>query len=150
VSEPIIFREAMIRYGEATVTLPGSLTGPEQVAELVRRVVSTDPREHFIALYLDARHKPIAYQVVSIGTANSALVHPREVFRVAILAGAIAVVVAHNHPSGDPSPSPEDREISKRLAEAGTLIGIELLDSVVVAETAYRSLRDENPELFKA
>lgn len=100
------------------------------MVEFPRRVVRDDAREHFVELYLDGRHRPIAHQVVSIGTASASLVHPREVFQPAILVGACAVIVAHNHPSGDPTPSREDREITQRLSQAGALLGVSLLDSV--------------------
>ena len=102
-----------------------------EVVEFVRRVVRDDAREHFVALYLDGRHRPIAHQVVSIGTASEAFVHPREGFQPAILVGACAVIVAHNHPSGDLTPSRQDREITQRLAQAGALLGVSLLDGVV-------------------
>ena len=102
-----------------------------------------------MALYLDGRHRPIAHQVVSIGTASASLVHPREVFQPAILVGACAVIVAHNHPSGDPTPSAEDREITRRLAQAGALLGVSLLDSVVFTRTgAFVALRELDAALF--
>jgi DNA repair protein RadC len=84
----------------------------------MRQVVTDDAREHFVAIYLDGRHRAIGHQVVSVGTATASLVHPREVFQPAILAGACAVIVGHNHPSGDPSPSPEDRAVTLRLEHA--------------------------------
>jgi DNA repair protein RadC len=99
---------------------------------------------------LDGRHRPIAYQVVSIGTATASLVHPREVFQAAIGAGAVALIVAHNHPSGDPSPSREDRDITERLLRAGELLGIRLLDSVVVTDGTYVSIREADPEAFES
>jgi DNA repair protein RadC len=112
-------------------------------------VVGNDAREHFLVLMLDARHKAIAYQVVSVGTANASLVHPREVFQAAVAAGAVAVIVAHNHPSGDPSPSREDREVTERLLRAGEVLGIRLLDSVVVSDSGYVSIREEESEAFE-
>src|SRR5574338_15618 len=111
--------------------------------------IREDAREHFVALYLDGRHRPIAHQVVSVGTASASLVHPREVFQPAVLIGACALLVAHNHPSGDPTPSAEDREITRRLVDAGALLGIPLLDSLVWTRAgAHLSLREASADLF--
>ena len=115
----------------------------------MRAVVKNDAREHFVVIMLDGRHRPIGYQVVSIGTATASLVHPREVFQAAVGLGAVALIIAHNHPSGDPTPSLEDREVTERLIRAGDLLGIRLLDSVVVAESAYHSMREAHPEVFE-
>jgi DNA repair protein RadC len=82
---------------------------------------------------------------ISHGTLTASLVHPREVFRPALREGAAALVVVHNHPSGDPAPSAEDHQVTERLARAGELLGVRLLDHVVVAERGYRSLREEAP-----
>ena len=84
-----------------------------------------------MALFLDSRHQPISYSIVSVGTANQSLMHPREVFQPAILAGAAALIVLHNHPSGDPSPSRQDYDVTQRLQDAGKLLGIPLLDHIV-------------------
>ena len=99
-------------------------------------------REAFCALLLNARHLVIAFHVISIGSLNSATVHPREVFRPAIAAGAAAMVVAHHHPSGDVSPSPEDRKITERLIAAGELLGIQVLDHVIVTLQRHYSFSD--------
>lgn len=128
-----IIRETVLKY-RGPGRKVSSIMGPADVAHFVARVVDGDPREHLIAVYLDARHAPIGYCIVSVGTLNSCLVHPREVFRAAITCGAFALIVAHNHPSGDPSPSAEDEALTVRLREAGTLLGIELLDSIVVGD----------------
>jgi DNA repair protein RadC len=111
-------------------------------------VIGNDAREHFLVLMLDGRHRPIAYQTVSIGTATASLVHPREVFQAAVGLGACGVIVAHNHPSGDPSPSREDRDVTQRLIKAGEVLGIRLLDSVVIGERAYVSMREQDPQGF--
>ena len=115
----------------------------------MRRAVTDHAREHFVALYLDGRHRPVAHQIVSVGTATASLVHPREVFQPAVLLGACALIVARNHPSGDPSPSVEDRDVTKRLAQAGKLLGITLLDSIVwTHEGTFASLRELSPDLL--
>ena len=123
---------------------------PIEAAEFVRRLIANDAREHFVALLLDGRHRPIGYQVVSVGTATASLVHPREVFQGAVGVGAVAVIVAHNHPSGDPRPSTEDLDVTRRLVSAGELLGIQVLDSLVVTEGEHVSIREERPETFKA
>jgi DNA repair protein RadC len=114
----------------------------EDVAGFVRKILSDNSREHVVALYLDGSHQVTSYSIVSIGTANYALVHPREVFQRAIAAGAIAIVIAHNHPSGHLEPSTEDRLMTNRLKEAGELLGIRLLDHIIVTEAACYSFQE--------
>lgn len=99
-------------------------------------------RERFVCLLLDGRHRLLREELVSQGTLTASLVHPREVFRPALRAGAAALVLVHNHPSGDPTPSPEDREVTRRLARAGELLGVAVLDHVIVAERGFCSLRE--------
>ena len=99
--------------------------------------------EQFIVLHLDTKNAIRTLQVVSTGTMNASLVHPREVFRTAILNGAARVIVLHNHPSGDPQPSEEDTAMTERLKEAGKIIGIALLDHIVVCQNRYYSFKDE-------
>ncbi len=99
--------------------------------------------ETFLCLHLDTKNTIKALQVVSIGSLGSSLVHPREVFRSAILNGAAGVIFAHNHPSGDPAPSKEDLDITRRLCEVGKLIGIRCLDHIVVGQGRYFSFADQ-------
>ncbi len=143
-------REIAIRYVGRSKRVPEAIGSPLAAVALMRRVVTDDAREHFLAIYLDGRHRGIGHQVVSVGTATASLVHPRELFQPAILAGACAVVVGHNHPSGDPSPSIEDRDVTRRLAQAGHLLGIRLLDHIVwVRSGAFVSLQETEPRLFQ-
>ena len=116
---------------------------PRQTAALLADIRDMD-REHFVAFYLNARSRIIARDIISVGTLSASLVHPREVFKGAILSNAAAVIVAHNHPSGDITPSPEDREATRRLARAGELLGIPLLDSIIVGahNPGYASLKE--------
>lgn len=95
-----------------------------------------------MALLLDARHRLRRVEQVSEGTLNSSVVHPREVFAPALREGAAALIVAHNHPSGDPTPSAEDRDVTVRLADAGRLLGVRLLDHVVVGDPGFLSMRE--------
>lgn len=99
-------------------------------------------RENFMVLLLDGRNRVIRESRISEGTLNASLVHPREVFRFAIKEGAASLVLVHNHPSGDPEPSAEDLEVTDRLAEAGRLLGIRVLDHVVVADRQFYSFRE--------
>ncbi len=99
-------------------------------------------QEEFHIVTLDTKHKPIATHRITVGTLDASLVHPREVFRPAIRDAASAVLLVHNHPSGDPTPSLEDRQVTNRLTEAGKLIGIQVLDHIIVARESCVSLRD--------
>lgn len=97
-------------------------------------------KEHFIAVFLDSKNKIIKDEVISIGTLNSSLVHPREVFKEAIKCSANSIILVHNHPSGSVEPSDEDYRVNKVLVEAGNLVGIKVLDHLVVAGGNFRSL----------
>jgi DNA repair protein RadC len=122
---------------------PGDgIRGPSDVFRHFHPRLRDATRERFLALLLDGRHRVIREVEISRGTLTASLVHPREVFRPALRDGAAALVVVHNHPSGDPTPSAEDRRVTERLSRAGELLGVRLLDHVVVAEHGYRSLRE--------
>jgi DNA repair protein RadC len=101
-------------------------------------------REHFSIACIDAKHKIIGLHTIAVGTLTTALVHPREVFKTAILLSSAACAIFHNHPSGDPTPSREDRELTKRLQQAGELLGIHVLDHIIFgANNRYYSFADE-------
>lgn len=134
-----VYRVRLVR--ESSRKVP-SLDGPEDAASVLQSFLEDEDREHFVSLMLDAKNRIIGVHTVSIGTLTCALVSPREVFKAAILANACSIIVAHNHPSGDPEPSPEDLHITEQLAKAGKLLDIELLDHVIVGEDgSYTSLR---------
>ena len=99
-------------------------------------------KEHFAVLFLDSRNQEIRREIISVGTLNANLVHPREVFESAIAHSAAHIIVAHNHPSGDTEPSPEDLAVTKKLADAGKILGIEIADHVIVAPSGYVSFRE--------
>jgi DNA repair protein RadC len=123
---------------------PGApIRGPEDVYRHFHASLRFVPHERFLVVLLDGRHRVLRQEVVSQGTLTASLVHPREVFRTALREAAAALILVHNHPSGDPTPSPEDREITARLARAGEILGVRVLDHVVVAERGYCSLREE-------
>lgn len=104
---------------------------PVEAVEIARSKLTDKRKEHFIALYLNVRNKVIYSEVVSLGTLDANLVHPREVFRPAIAKSAGRIITLHNHPSGEVDPSDDDIELSKRLKEAGKIIGISILDNIV-------------------
>ena len=134
-------REVRATYQQTTSRV-FAMKGPDDVAEFVRSILTDNSREHFVALYLDGAHQVASYSIVSIGTANSAVAHPREVFQRAILAGAVSIIIAHNHPSGVLTPSDEDHKVTKRLKEAGEVIGIRLLDHLIISDVAEVSIID--------
>lgn len=113
------------------------------VAQVVRHTARGSRRENFFVVLLDVRNRVLALHVVSTGVVDSAPVHPREVFGPAVREAAAAVVIAHNHPSGDPGPSVQDRQVTERLRSAGGLLGIEVLDHVVVGADRYYSFAEE-------
>ncbi|MCB9882848.1 MAG: DNA repair protein RadC [Planctomycetes bacterium] len=120
-----------------------ALSSPVDAADHVRGHVSGTLQEEFHVLLLDCKHRVVGHRRVSVGTLQASLVHPREVFRPAIRAGAAAILVAHNHPSGDPTPSEEDRAVTQRLREVGGNIGIPLLDHLVLGEEAFYSFAEQ-------
>ena len=110
------------------------------IAALMTPELSGLDREQFVALHLDIKNRLISREVVSIGHLSAALVHPREVFKAAILANAASIAFVHNHPSGDPEPSREDIDLTRRLIRAGEILGIAVLDHVVVARGGHVSV----------
>jgi DNA repair protein RadC len=120
-----------------------AIRGPEDVFRHLHPRLRFVAQERFLVLLLDGRHRLLHQEVVSQGTLTASLVHPREVFRPALREAAAAMILVHNHPSGDPMPSPEDRAVTARLAQAGEILGVRVLDHVIVAERGYCSLREE-------
>lgn len=106
--------------------------------------------EHFVAFHLDAKNQVIGYQIISHGTISSSLVHPREVFKAALIGNSQSLIVAHNHPAGSLIPSKEDIETTKILVKAGELLGVKLIDHIIVSSNGIASLREENPYLWEA
>jgi DNA repair protein RadC len=107
---------------------------PEDAAKIVTDYLRGADREHFVGLYLNSANSLITVYTISVGTLNSSLVHPREVFKIALMVNAAAVIVAHNHPSGNLEPSHEDISITKQLVEAGKILGVPLHDHIIVSE----------------
>jgi len=118
------------------------LTGPEDVADLFMKEMGGLDREHFRAILLNTKNRILGVRTISIGSLNASVVHAREVFKAAVAESAQAIVLVHNHPSGIPDPSPEDLLVTERLAEAGRILGIEVLDHIVVGSQGYVSLKE--------
>lgn len=118
------------------------IRSPQDVHSLLSPELRYEGKEHFKALLLDTKNQVIRIRTISIGSLNASLIHPRELFREAIMAASASVIVAHNHPSGDPTPSHEDIEVTKRLLAAGKVIGIDVLDHVVVGDGKFVSLKE--------
>lgn len=116
------------------------VTCPEDAAALVSGSLSGLDRERCLLVTLDTKHRLLRVDTVSVGTADHTFMAPREVYRDALLVGASAVFLAHNHPSGDPTPSTDDRQVTRRLAQAGATVGIDLLDHLVVGDPEWVSL----------
>lgn len=122
---------------------PGApIRSPEDVFQHFHPQLRHLQQERFYVILLDGRHRVLRHELVSQGTLTASLVHPREVFRPALRESAAALVLVHNHPSGDPTPSREDHEVTERLSRAGELLGVAVIDHVVVAEQGYCSLRE--------
>jgi DNA repair protein RadC len=118
------------------------ISRPQDAAELLMEELRHLREEHFVCLFLNTKNQVIGRQTLSIGSLNASIVHPREVFRAAIRRSSASILCAHNHPSGDPTPSPEDVQLTRRLKEAGDLIGIELLDHLVIGDNRFISLKE--------
>ena len=116
---------------------------PDDVVSVVKSKLRGKKKEHFLALLLDTRSQLIKVSEISIGSLDTSIVHPREVFKEAISASAASVVFAHNHPSGDPEASEDDIELTKRLAKAGEIVGIDVLDHIIIGDKKYLSLKRE-------
>lgn len=133
----------------ASEAMPRTLVGQSDDAARLVRPHMHDEQETFVVICLTVRNTMIGEPIViAIGTAHAVEVHPRDVFREAIRNNAAGIVVAHNHPSGDPSPSPEDRMLTERLVAVGKLVGIPVIDHVVVSSARFRSMAEETPSLF--
>ena len=119
------------------------IESPKDVFELLKNDLGDKKKEHFKVLSLDSRNKLISIDDVSIGTINANLVHPREVFKTAIQHLAVSIILVHNHPSGDPEPSEDDLEITKRITKVGKLIGINVLDHIIITKAKFFSFKDK-------
>ena len=120
-----------------------TLGSPKEVVDYLREKIGKEKKEYFLILSLDARSNLINIKTISIGSLDANIVHPREVFKKAIECSAASVILVHNHPSGDPEPSEDDLEITKRLTEAGKLLGITVLDHIIITKNGFLSFKDK-------
>ena len=140
------YRVCVVRenYDALLAEPPKRLTDSRQVYHALRPHFADAACEEFVMICLDAKHAPIGWHIVSIGSLTLSIVHPREVFKVAVAMNSAAIILAHNHPSGEPTPSQEDRVLTQRLVEGGELLGIRVLDHVVIGdEGCYVSFADQ-------
>lgn len=130
VYETMTIKESISNY-----ISPGTrYTSPEQIFQTFN-FLKNETKEYFLALHLDGKNRIVCIDQVSVGSLNQSIVHPREVFKTSLLSSAAAIILVHNHPSGDPTPSREDLEITRRLKEVGNLLGIRVLDHIVIGDT---------------
>lgn len=120
-----------------------TVRAPKDAADYVMEELRYLNKEHFVVLFLNTKNHIIGQETLSIGSLNASIVHPREVFRSAIARSSASIICVHNHPSGDPTPSPEDIDVTRRLVEAGLIVGIDVLDHIVVADISYVSLKEQ-------
>lgn len=132
-----LVRESSILYEKR------SICSPQDAYELVKSFLEDKDREHFIVVSLDIKNQPVSINICHIGSLNESIVSPREVMKSAILSSAASIMIFHNHPSGETTESREDVEVTKRLAEAGKLMGIELLDHLIIGDGKYTSLKEK-------
>ena len=138
---------AAVELGRRTLTRAGrdrvQVTTPRAVAELLLPLYGNRPVEQFGVVLLDTKHRVMRTAVVTVGTLDASIMHPREIFREATAAGAAAIVVFHNHPSGDPEPSQDDIDLTRRLMAAGELMGIDVLDHIILGNVRYSSMKEK-------
>ena len=133
----------MVRESNSILYPNRKIRTPADAAILFRQFIGDCDRESFCILCLNTKNEPTAIHQVSIGTLNASLVHPREAFKLAILSNSASVIAAHNHPSGEPTPSPEDIELTQRLRDSGTLLGIDLLDHIILGDGTFLSMKEQ-------
>lgn len=138
-----LFQAISERYARESLPDKATLDTAGKVAQYLKEKIGREKKEHFVVLYLDTRHRLLHEETISVGTLNASLVHPREVFKPAVDRLAAAVIIAHNHPSGDLTPSTGDFETTARLHDAGRLLGITLLDHLIVGPDAYLSMKEK-------
>lgn len=132
-----MIKESSILYGNRRI---GS---PNEALEIFKDLLENSDREKLIVCCLNSKNEPTNISIVSIGSLNSSIVHPREVFKTAVISNAASILIAHNHPSGDTTPSKEDINITERIRQSGDIIGIKLLDHLIIGEGKYLSLKEE-------
>lgn len=131
------------RLADSRMEFQGVVNSPQDAAQLVLRELSLADKEHFMIIMLNTKHRVIAKKTISIGHLHASLVHPREMFKEAIRRSSAAVILVHNHPSGDLTPSSDDISTTERLCEVGELLGIDVLDHIIIGNNRYLSFREQ-------
>lgn len=139
-----LFQAVSERYSKEKLQDKILMSSAESIAEYLQKSIGREKEEHFVMLSLDSRYNLIRVSEISLGSINASVVHPREVFKEAIKASAAQIVVAHNHPSGNPEPSPEDIALTRRLDDTARVIGIEMIDHIIVTSDNFYSFIDKN------
>jgi DNA repair protein RadC len=137
----MILREARVVYSGKRVEGSAIVKSADDVHRMCRDL-ENETQEHFVVLLLDRRHKVLARQTIAIGSVGEVVIQPRETFRAAIMSGASAIIMVHNHPSGNPEPSIDDLSLTARFGNAGDLLGIPVLDHVVIGDNCFFSIKD--------
>lgn len=120
-----------------------TVRSPQDVSALLMEDMRYLRKEHFVCLFLNTKNHVIGQETLSMGSLNATVVHPREIFRAAIQRSSASIICVHNHPSGDPTPSPEDIQLTARLSEAGEIVGIDVLDHIILGDRQYISLKEK-------
>ncbi|CAM4488625.1 RadC family protein [Paenibacillus typhae] len=131
------------RMANSRLTEPVIIRSPQDAAEILTEQLRYLQKEHFVCLFLNTKNHVIAQETLSMGSLNASIVHPREVFRAAMKCSSAAIICAHNHPSGDPAPSPEDISLTTRLVQAGEIVGIDVLDHLIIGDSRFVSLKEK-------
>lgn len=131
-------RESSVMYGTR------ELNSPSKIADLCKTFLEDCDRENLILVCLNTKLNPTCVSTISVGSLDSSVAHPREIFKTAILSNSAYIVLAHNHPSGNSKPSKEDINITVRVKEGGKILGIQLLDHIIIGDNEYTSLKEEN------
>lgn len=136
------YKISLVKDGNV-MTEKKSISSPQDAVPILEAYLEGSDREHFVILLVDTKNHIIGIHTVSIGSLNQSIVHPREIFKPACLCNAACIILAHNHPSGDPSPSMEDLEVTKRLVDAGKILGIAILDHIVIGDDTFFSFKEK-------
>src|SRR5690606_5048978 len=131
------------RLSQKEVDSRFAIRSPKDVASLLMTDMCSLQQEHFVCLYLNVKNQVIHKQTVFVGSLNASIVHPREIFREAVKRSAASIICSHNHPSGIPTPSPEDIDVTTRLYEAGKIVGVDLLDHVIIGDHQFISMKEK-------
>ncbi len=131
------------RMSNSRLNQPVTIRSPHDAADILTEQLRYLQKEHFVCLFLNTKNHVVAQETLSMGSLNASIVHPREVFRAAIKCSSASIICAHNHPSGDPTPSPEDIALTRRLLEAGEIVGIDVLDHLIIGDDGFVSMKEQ-------